>query len=61
MTSLVLPDRKRAIILLAEHLYDSLASPKGQRFHAGTGQSAPSHYEPCLACGGAVAHGGQAA
>jgi hypothetical protein len=52
VTNLVLPDRKRALILLAEHLYDSLAGPKGQRFHHGTGQAAPSHYEPCQACGG---------
>lgn len=52
MSAVALPDRKRALILLAEHLYESLAGPKGQRFHAGKGQAAPSHYEPCRACGG---------
>lgn len=57
MTSLVLPDRKRALVLLASHLYDSLAGPKGMRYHAGKGQAAPSHYEPCLACGGSWKRG----
>jgi hypothetical protein len=52
VTSLVLPDRKKAIVLLAEHLYDSLAGPKGQRFHAGKGTTAATHYEPCVRCGG---------
>jgi hypothetical protein len=44
--------RRDKILLLAGSLHDLLAMPKGMSLRA-TGKAAASHYEPCLACGGA--------
>jgi hypothetical protein len=44
--------RREKILLLAGSLHDLLSGPKGMSLRA-TGKAAASHYEPCLACGGA--------